>query len=576
MDAAQARVDAAQARVDGAKADVRAAQARLERARIEAADAAPARRSVASDTARAREPRGGANGASERNVAHAPTPHFVPYDAFLSAMQSLHGDAPADLADDVRRWEELLDAVASGPKRGLFSRQASFASKSRSPVGSTDGAYSELPQTSLLAHMLVERCSEVAAYQLPDGSRLSWVHQVATMRTDVCDFVLGVRQCDARYADCVLEAVAGKAAGSKLAQVDTYVHDITATSLLQNERYLMLGVAMRLPSSGGMEVLVWGYEGINNAGRDGQRRSLLFAGGARGYSPGEMMARLERACLAFAGDDERLRARVAPGAMSELTPSAAPIVPWVPLDGERHVFFRGGVVRKVLFNPGHRDQWRTVSPEAEELYRAAGGRVFRLRDGAALCVEYPFIAGSHAPSTVAAAVAAIVALSAVHERNIVHGDIRLANIVFTEPPHRSAHLIDFDFANREGSGVYPPGLRLELNDGVRAPEVAAEGPMMRSHDCAALAGALAFFEAVDAACDVAWLAALGDLLQGRLREALEALAPIGDVELRERAPAQRVTWLTGKGFRNVPDGPLPLRACGTPSPPRNTHGRAQV
>jgi hypothetical protein len=53
-------------------------------------------------------------------------------------------------------------------------------------------------------------------------------------------------------------------------------------------------------------------------------------------------------------------------------------------------------------------------------------------------------------------------LSALHEEGLVHGDIRLANLL------SSGYIVDFDFA---GLDTYPSGLNLLYKDGKRHPEV---------------------------------------------------------------------------------------------------------
>ena len=54
------------------------------------------------------------------------------------------------------------------------------------------------------------------------------------------------------------------------------------------------------------------------------------------------------------------------------------------------------------------------------------------------------------------------ALDHLHDQNIVHSDIQLANIVFTQD---TSYLIDFDLADKEG--ILYPGIYAELMKGTR-------------------------------------------------------------------------------------------------------------
>jgi hypothetical protein len=61
----------------------------------------------------------------------------------------------------------------------------------------------------------------------------------------------------------------------------------------------------------------------------------------------------------------------------------------------------------------------------------------------------------------------VQALVELHGLGVVHGDIRLANVVLEG---KKAYLIDFDFAGRAGLAFYPPGLS-SLEDGGRHEDI---------------------------------------------------------------------------------------------------------
>ncbi|KAJ7939208.1 hypothetical protein B0H13DRAFT_1587224, partial [Mycena leptocephala] len=68
------------------------------------------------------------------------------------------------------------------------------------------------------------------------------------------------------------------------------------------------------------------------------------------------------------------------------------------------------------------------------------------------------------------------AIGALHDRNIVFGDLRLPNIMICD---NRAVLVDFDWAALVGQGRYPATLS-DLD--VWAPTVAPYGVMEKEHD----------------------------------------------------------------------------------------------
>jgi hypothetical protein len=95
-------------------------------------------------------------------------------------------------------------------------------------------------------------------------------------------------------------------------------------------------------------------------------------------------------------------------------------------------------------------------------------------------ISYPFIAGSHDPSTVKHFVSLIERLQALHKDGVVHGDVRASNVVFGE--NGTASLIDFDLAGRGGEKKYPAGYVLEVGDGARHRTASAGRLLEFAHD----------------------------------------------------------------------------------------------
>jgi hypothetical protein len=74
-------------------------------------------------------------------------------------------------------------------------------------------------------------------------------------------------------------------------------------------------------------------------------------------------------------------------------------------------------------------------------------------DGRIKVLTYEYIEGDHRPTSVSQFKGALTTLKVLHEAGFVHGDIRLANIIFTLD---NSYLIDFDLSRKAGS-IYPIG-----------------------------------------------------------------------------------------------------------------------
>ena len=177
------------------------------------------------------------------------------------------------------------------------------------------------------------------------------------------------------------------------------------------------------------------------------------------------------------------------------------------------------------------------------------GSAFRL-------LQYPRLEGTWTPTFGGHLRAAVVALRAVHKRDIVHGDIRLCNFVFsTSDDEHRAHLIDFDLSRPAGS-AYPAELRA-VSDTRRHPVAAnRNGAMHASHDCFSLRFLLRQFKPCDKSRSADFRAALCELDAEHpsfLRYARKALAAFENVEIKMRrafasaisaAPAEERTQST--------------------------------
>eukprot|EP00007_Cunea_sp_BSH-02190019_P006533 CAMPEP_0174241490 /NCGR_PEP_ID=MMETSP0417-20130205/23530_1 /TAXON_ID=242541 /ORGANISM="Mayorella sp, Strain BSH-02190019" /LENGTH=746 /DNA_ID=CAMNT_0015320737 /DNA_START=43 /DNA_END=2283 /DNA_ORIENTATION=- len=110
-------------------------------------------------------------------------------------------------------------------------------------------------------------------------------------------------------------------------------------------------------------------------------------------------------------------------------------------------------------------------------------------------LRYPRVEGSHLATSVKQLIAMVEAVVVLHDRETVHGDLRLANVLFREQaPY--AVLIDFDFAGRPGQATYPLAWQ-KVGDGRRHPKVKGGRPLQFAHDAFSLYALVTFFRPCD-------------------------------------------------------------------------------
>ena len=93
-------------------------------------------------------------------------------------------------------------------------------------------------------------------------------------------------------------------------------------------------------------------------------------------------------------------------------------------------------------------------------------------------LRYTYVEGNHHPSDLKAFIGVVKTLSKMHEQEIVHGDIRLANMIF--PENGDSRLIDFDFAGKHEINEYPSEYNYQLRE--RHREAIPHGLMKLNHD----------------------------------------------------------------------------------------------
>lgn len=95
-------------------------------------------------------------------------------------------------------------------------------------------------------------------------------------------------------------------------------------------------------------------------------------------------------------------------------------------------------------------------------------------------ISYDFLEGCHWPSKASHLLGVWHQLNMMHKENIVHGDIRLSNLVFTE--NGEGHIIDFDLSGVSGKKSYCSNYNVDINDGERHQDAVPGKLLFVDHD----------------------------------------------------------------------------------------------
>lgn len=102
-------------------------------------------------------------------------------------------------------------------------------------------------------------------------------------------------------------------------------------------------------------------------------------------------------------------------------------------------------------------------------------------NGQLIIIKYPFLPGTHVPRRLVQFFRIIENLVRVHNEGWVHGDVRLANMVFGND-EESGTLIDFDLSGPRSVRRYPAGYNADINDGYRHEDAVSGSTLEIVHD----------------------------------------------------------------------------------------------
>lgn len=147
-------------------------------------------------------------------------------------------------------------------------------------------------------------------------------------------------------------------------------------------------------------------------------------------------------------------------------------------------------------------------------------------------IAYDRVPGVHRPAVVGHMMQLITKTAQLHEKGIVHGDLRFSNIVFSDASSATVErtIIDFDYSGPAEEKAYPPRFSADINDGYRHVEARADALLQLKHDVASLRWMCEQYHPKNVDLRGWWSSCVGELLVGSLREVAGRL---GEHELEE-------------------------------------------
>jgi serine/threonine protein kinase len=145
-------------------------------------------------------------------------------------------------------------------------------------------------------------------------------------------------------------------------------------------------------------------------------------------------------------------------------------------------------------------------------------------------LKYDYIHGKHVASNPMQFSSILWQIQEIHKKEFVHGDIRLANIIFT-PDYYESILIDFDNSALHGKDLYRAGLQ-KVPDGGRAPNQVERMVMMKDHDWFGIITVMELHRTSDDENHgKRWQLCIDKVKRGHINKAIHELRKCGDISL---------------------------------------------
>ncbi len=333
--------------------------------------------------------------------------------------------------------EGLNSSMESSTNIGLFRRD------SGAMVG-------ELSMTSVLTSCLAAKKLQIGTLEA------RWLHQIVDRGGGQVD-ILCCTMSKTNVWNVVMLGEAGFMVACKAKEVQVAAYGVNVSPMLMcGEVFLLFELIMKPKSANHKNWLR-----VSAACLPAEKQKLLRVKIWEGIFDESSCAGLLNACDAVSLYNQNLNRRPATEKISE------------------NVWKCDGRIYKVYDyrNRGVEKDERRDHNHSVKLIR---GTVIELSKEDMNVISYPEMEGACTPSSVEHIISLIRAVKALHEKGIVHADVRASNVVFC--PNGEAVLIDFDWSGKPNERNYPKGFRLEINDGARAKDVKAGQGVEFSHD----------------------------------------------------------------------------------------------
>jgi len=120
-------------------------------------------------------------------------------------------------------------------------------------------------------------------------------------------------------------------------------------------------------------------------------------------------------------------------------------------------------------------------------------------------LKYPFLEGSHTPSLVGHFLSIKAQITVLHGANLVHGDIKLANLLFSfEDGKAIGFLIDMDLVGIHNKTRYIENYNPNIKDGKREHRAKSKKVMLKQNDLYSFGFLCSQFECKDKKQNAVW------------------------------------------------------------------------
>lgn len=161
-------------------------------------------------------------------------------------------------------------------------------------------------------------------------------------------------------------------------------------------------------------------------------------------------------------------------------------------------------------------------------------------------IYYKCIEGDHIAKQSKEFINILNQLQHLHSKNIVHGDIRLRNIIFNHEDVTKSSLIDFDYSGRVGEDRYPSTL-CEVPDGIRTTKMMNGDFMDFKCDNICMSHCMGFFRVENMKYKDIWNDCLEFTKTGELLKVIEILEQSDAIKLRYEEKSLKFQEYEGTG-----------------------------